>query len=211
MVATVAVLSDIHGVLPALEAVLAEPECRRPTGSWSPATSPPARCRSRPSTRWPASTPAVSWCAATPTANSSRWPTGCASAASESRPWAGGQLRPDQVPRPAPSAPLSRGARRVRPGVLPWLPTGRRGGRARRHPPGPLGRGPCRRSGDGPRRLLRPHSHAVRAARRPSAGAQPGQRRHAVRRPGAHWALLGTPSPSRGTVRSTSTPSVPRS
>jgi hypothetical protein len=33
MVASVAVLSDIHGVLPALDAVLAEPPCRPPSAS----------------------------------------------------------------------------------------------------------------------------------------------------------------------------------
>ena len=48
MVASVAVLSDIHGVLPALDAVLAEPGVQRPgrivlTGDIAAGPSPP-RC-----------------------------------------------------------------------------------------------------------------------------------------------------------------------
>ena len=67
----VAVLSDIHGVLPALESVLAEPEVAGAdrivlTGDLAAGPSP-----ARPSTCWPrsatgrcgsAGTPTASWC-----------------------------------------------------------------------------------------------------------------------------------------------------
>src|SRR6266571_4381644 len=69
--------------------------------------------------------------------------------------------------------------RRIRAGaVLPRHAPRRQRDRAGRHPARQVGRGARRRAHD----RLRPHAHAVRAARRPAPRRQFRQRRHAVRR-----------------------------
>ena len=68
-------LSDIHGVLPALDAVLAEPAVRaaeRIVVTGDHAAGPQPVAGPRPAAR--ASATGWSWCAATPTANSSNSP-----------------------------------------------------------------------------------------------------------------------------------------
>ena len=98
MLNRVAVLSDIHGALPALEAVLAEPDVAAADLIVPPATSRPARSRSRCWTCWPAWATGPAGSAATPTGSWSRRGPGSPSAIDVSN-WAGGQLRDDQVAR----------------------------------------------------------------------------------------------------------------
>ena len=70
-VTVVAALYDVHGNLPALEAVLAdEPSPARTRSSWA-ATWRRDRCRRRSSTAWRRSSCRCAGCAATPTARSS--------------------------------------------------------------------------------------------------------------------------------------------
>ena len=76
MVTSVAVLSDIHGVLSVLDAVLAEPDVEAAdlivvTGDHAAGPMPV-----RSWTAWPGSVIGVGWCAATLTGNSSRSATG---------------------------------------------------------------------------------------------------------------------------------------
>ena len=99
MVGAVAVLSDVHGVLPVLEAVLAEPDVRAAdlvvvTGDH--AAGPDARGDPRrPGRRWGSG---ACWSAATPTGSSPRSPPAPRSPHPESV-WAAGALRPDQLDR----------------------------------------------------------------------------------------------------------------
>ena len=70
MVASVAVLSDIHAVLPALDAVLADPDVRDAELILLTGDTPPDPSRPRRSTGCSASATGSPGCAATRTGNS---------------------------------------------------------------------------------------------------------------------------------------------
>ena len=153
-----------------------------PSWSWSPATTPPGRCRWRPWTRWPGWGSGVSLVRG----NADRELTEIAAGASSAHPesaWAAGAAAAGPA-RPARRAAASGHPRRrrVRPHrVLPRHAARRRRGRAGRLPAGALGGRARRARRERTHRGLRPYAHAVRPARRPSAGRQPGEHRHALR------------------------------
>ena len=182
MVATVAVLSDIHGVLPVLDAVLAEPDvaaAERIVVTGDHAAGPmPVEVLDR--------LVGLGDRCLLVRGNADRELVEVArgrDSAIDVSNWAGRQLRPDQVDlldQPAAPGAARRGRVRHR-RVLPRHPARRRRGRARRHPAGALGRGPRRPRRHRPGRRLRAHPHAVRASGRPTAGRQLRQHRHALR------------------------------
>ncbi len=79
MVASVAVLSDIHGVLPVLQAVLAEPDVRSAERIVITGDHAAGPNRSLCSTSCWHSVTGPFWYEATPTANSARWHAASAS------------------------------------------------------------------------------------------------------------------------------------
>ena len=189
MASCVAVLSDVHGVLPVLEAVLAEPEVVSADLVVVTGTTRPGRCRWRRSTCWRPSRPRpVRGNAA------DRELVAVARGGTSEHPesvWAASQLRRDQVallealPHPV-TLPVD--------GFGPVLfchgSPRRRRSRARRHPAGALGRG-LRGPAADVQTVVCGHTHMpfVRLVDRRLV-LNPGSVGMPYGRPGGAWALL---------------------